>query len=234
MRITHSHGPFSERPFYKDKEIELTAADELRKVGLFPSSPQPIRVERFVEKRFSVTPIYEELPSGVLGFTRFGSGGVEGIVVSRSLGEEGSTVAERRVNTTLAHEAGHGLLHAHLFALEKFNRSLFDDEDASPGKILCRDTAIHSPTERRQYDGRWWEVQANKLMGALLLPRTLVTECVEPLLEMRGHLRVPGLPADRREEAARLLSEVFDVNPVVGRIRLAQMYPEVGEQQLTL
>ena len=75
-------GPFAERPFYELKEIERICTEELHAAELYPSRPEPIRVERFIEKRFHISPTYEELPHGVLGYTRFNRDGVEAIVVS--------------------------------------------------------------------------------------------------------------------------------------------------------
>jgi len=68
---THK-GPFKERPYFKDQEIETICADELKAVGLFPATPSPIRIDRFIEKRFGVVPSYEDLGKGILGLTRFG------------------------------------------------------------------------------------------------------------------------------------------------------------------
>src|SRR5215469_3466455 len=110
-------GPFREQPYYALSEIEAICTDELQKLSLLPLEPSPIRIDRFVEKRFQVQPRYENLPRGLLGFTRFGPKGVEEVVVSKALDDEGTQSAERRLRTTLAHESGHGLLHAHLFAL---------------------------------------------------------------------------------------------------------------------
>lgn len=237
MRVMHSSGgPFSERPYYPQKDIEEIATDELRRAELLPSSPEPIRVERFIEKRFGITPGYEDLPEGVLGYSRFGSGGVEEMMISRLLSEDSKISADRRVTTTLAHEAGHCLLHSHLFVLKGFSRSLFDeDHDVEPGKVLCRD-ALHEAGQKGtgRYDGRWWEHQANLVMGALLLPEGLVRQCMKPLLATNGTFEMVSLPADHREEAAHLLSEVFDVNPVVGRLRLKRLFPDDGGKQLTL
>ena len=110
-------GPFAERPFYTDSDVEIICSDELSKLGLLPDQPQPIRVDRFIEKRF-VRPSYEDLGEGILGLTKFSEKGVAEIVVSVRLDADGDKVSERRIRTTLAHEAGHGLLHTHLFALE--------------------------------------------------------------------------------------------------------------------
>ena len=106
-------------------------------------------MDRFVEKRFGVVPRYDDLPSGILGFTRFGSGGAEEVVLSRSLSEDGSRVAERRLNSTLAHEAGHMLLHGHLFVLERRRAPLFPEElDATNQRILCRTDAVGARRSR--------------------------------------------------------------------------------------
>jgi hypothetical protein len=239
MKSYHARsGPFAERPYYELSEIEQICTEELHGVGLYPARPEPVRVERFIEKRFNISPAYEDLPQGVLGYTRFNRDGVEAIVVSRVLCEEGSRTAERRINTTLAHEGGgHGLLHAHLFVLGADTRSLFEgDADVVASRILCRDgsAATDQQMGRRVYRGRWWEFQANQAMGALLLPRKLVDECLERILVQRGSLGHPVLPGARRGEAVALVSGVFDVNPVVARIRLGELYPEHEERQLTL
>ena len=198
--------------------------DELRGVGLLPSSPEPIRIDRFIEKRFNVSPQYEDLPNGVLGFTRFGKNGVKAVVISAALDAEGGKVAGRRVRTTIAHEGGHGLLHAHLFALDDIPLHLFDKDSHSGDQILCRD--VHGDEKKaHRYDGRWWEVQANRAMSGLLCPRPLVLEAMKQFLAPAGLLGMEVLAENRREEAVRALAEIFDVNPAVTRIRIAEMYP---------
>ena len=144
------------------------------------------------------------------------------------LAEEGGRVAERRINTTLAHEAGHCLLHAHLFGREAAAHPLFgNDHDVAGSRILCRDEAVPAGGDAIPggYDDKWWEYQANQAMASLLLPRDLAERCLEPFLVARGMLGCRTLPQGRREDAARLLADVFDVNPVVGRIRLGDLFP---------
>jgi hypothetical protein len=201
-------------------------------VGLLPSSPEPIRIDRFIEKRFKVSPQYEPLPEGVLGFTRFGKNGVKAVVISAALDADGGTVAARRVRTTIAHEGGHGLLHAHLFALDEAPLHLFDQDSHSGDQILCRD--VHGDDKAaHRYDGRWWEVQANRAMSSLLCPRSLVQEAMKPFLRPTGLLGTEVLAEDRREAAVRALAEIFDVNPAVIRIRIGEMYPkQCGQMHL--
>lgn len=224
-----STGPFLERPYYSDAEIEQICEDALQTSELYPSEPEPVRIERFVEKRFLVTPSYDDLPEGVLGYSCFGAKGMESMHISRALTEAGTRSAERLVSTTLAHEAGHGLFHAHLFALASGGMSLFgSDPDVTGSRILCRDTG-----RRAGYDGRWWELQAGKAIGPLLMPRRLVTTALAPLLSPQGALRVLDLEASRRDEAVRIVSEVFNVNPAAARVRVDVIWPDKGSQ-LTL
>jgi hypothetical protein len=228
-------GPFAKQPFYKLDEIESICVEALTSVELFPVSPSPVRIDRFIEKRFKVQPTYDALPLGILGFTRFGTNGVEEIIVSQALDEEGTTAAERRLRTTLAHEGGHGLLHAHLFALGDCPDSLFAGELATDApKIMCRDDAQTGGDSGKKPPYRWWEFQANQAMGALLLPRSLVEKALEGSLEMRGLLGIPVLPSGSRESSIRMIADTFDVNPIVARIRLEALYPPSAEQQLTL
>lgn len=237
MRTYRSRsGPFTEMPFFKPGVIDRICADELQKVSLYPGKPEPVRIERFIEKRFSVSPTYESTPAGVLGFTRFGSRGVESIVISASLIEDQSAVSQRRANSTLAHEAGHGLLHAHLFALAAADdvTPLFGGElETGVPRILCRDQDAASDANRRRYDGRWWETQANQAIGGLLLPRALVKECVASLSQANGAFGEVTLATSTREQACRLVAETFDVNPIAARIRLDQIFPASLEGQLT-
>ena len=233
-------GPFVERPYFEESEMESIAIDELRSVDLLPTAPGPIRVDRFIEKRFGIVPEYETLQADLLGYTRFGSNGAEAVVVSRSLAEEDNRVAERRLNSTLAHEAGHMLLHGRLFALQKRarSRSLFEDDlDEKNRTILCRSGNIGTPSEStrlHRYDGQWWEYQANRMIGTLLAPRLLVSDALDSFLIVQGQLGLTRLDPIRREEAVLCLADVFDVNPAVARIRVAEIFPVVAIGQLTL
>jgi hypothetical protein len=170
----------------------------------------------------------------VLGFTEFGSRGVEAIHIAEPPVGERTASAERRMNSTLAHEAGHGLMHAHLFALNLDNRALFaSDPDVTKTRMLCRDGEPSAPARpQRKYDGRWWELQANRAIGAFLMPKELFFAFIEPFLERGGMLRVPTLPATGRAGATRAGAEVFDVNPAAVKVRVDFFFPEEG--QLTL
>jgi len=230
MKTFHTKsGPFSQRPHFEPSEIDRICDDELRKAGLYPASPQAVRVDRFIEKRFGVSHDYQDLPEGVLGYTRFTKTGVDAIIISAALEAEKGKVAERRVRTTLAHEAGHGLLHAYLFALEKKPLHLFDADSQADHKILCRDVK-EDEGQKRPYDGRWWEFQANRAMGGLLCPKALVHDALKPFMRPIGSLGAVILDESTRGDAIREIADVFDVNPVVARIRINEMFPtETGQ-----
>ncbi|MDB5388771.1 MAG: hypothetical protein JWM11_4417 [Planctomycetaceae bacterium] len=224
-------GPFSELPFYTQNEIEHLCVDELAKVNLLPDQPAPVRIDRFIEKRFGRPHQYADLPSGILGLTQFGPKGVQNIVLSEALESDTSKPNERRLRTTLAHEAGHGLLHAHLFVLSQ-NKPLFGDwSDNNKPKVLCRGEVTELAAKAKTEP---WEYQANMVMGAILMPKRLTLVAIEPFLTANGGLGVTRLETGNRQRAIQALAEVFDVNPIVVRIRLSQLIPSENTGQLTL
>ena len=233
-----TRGPFTERPHFEEKDVETICLDELSKVDLLPPTPAPVRIDRFIEKRFRVTVEPFDLKDGILGFTEFGANGVCGVYVSRSLDDDKSKSAQRRVRSTIAHEAGHCLLHAYLFALQgssaQGSQHLFGDfTDPGAPKILCRGDAVES-VAKPNYTGEWWEFQANMAMGHLLMPRALVVQAVKPYITSVGSLGATTVAAGQFDEAVRHLAEVFDVNPALARIRLEKIYTPKHDRQLVL
>src|ERR1700758_3156164 len=167
-KVPTPSGRFAFQLYFDDVgEIDEICLEALKKQSLLAPTPTPVRIERFVEKQFRTTVRYEDLGPDNLGCTIFNSSGaVEAILVSRSLEEQNTTPARRRVRSTVAHEAGHGLLHGSLF---------IDSPDLGENqrRILCRSEDILVETQR-SYRGRWWEFQANQAIGSLLLPRSLM------------------------------------------------------------
>jgi hypothetical protein len=191
------------RPFYKSGEVDQMCIEELIRYNLLPTEPESIRIDRYVEKRFGICHEYEALPDGVMGYTVFGTSGVEKIILNSALENGQTAVDERRLRTTLAHEAGHGLLHAHLFTsnLKKPHFSATDNTDSEG------------------YQGKWWEYQANMAMGSLLLPKSMFLQqlrktCNAGLLDDTPSLEQVSISSINE------LSEVFNVNPIVVKIRL--------------
>ena len=201
MRETPAPGkPFGRRLYFDDGEIDRICGDALEAVGCLPPAPAPTEVELFLEKRFGCVVTYEDLASGWLGFAVFGDGGsVETVGAAKSLFDDGA-VGERRARTTLAHEAGHCLLHAHLFGEAHEQHPLLDGSfDYGQRRIMCRTEDIG--VGRSGYHGKWWEWQANQAISGLLLPRRLLEECVAPLTDMSGSMGLAELPESERERA---------------------------------
>ncbi len=225
--VRTKEGSAKTRPFYKDYEIERMCIDELHALGYLPTNPEAIRIDRFIEKRFGLTPGYLDLPAGMLGFTKFGAFGPETMVISRSPEDAGKKVSQRRVRPTLAHEAGHALLHASLFDDPKRQmKNLFDQEHEDMSKVLCRDVVGSVEGQRQAYHGAWWELQANMAMGSLLLPETLFRRAAAPFLGIDLLDSEPvALTGEGKRALELALSNIFDVNPVVVHYRLHQLYP---------
>jgi hypothetical protein len=143
------------------------------------------------------------------------------------------------MRSTFAHEAGHCLLHPSLFIQAEgqvhFDVSGNTNVSRKDGRFLCRDTDVDPMTSRqptRRYDGRWWEWQANRAIGGFLLPKRLVILAAEPFLKRSLVTSSPSLPPATRDAAERSLANTFEVNPVVVRIRLSEMFPDQKGQQI--
>ena len=218
-------GPFPFQLYFEDLgEIDAICLDALKAQSLLPSWPAPIRIERFVEKQFKTALRYEDLGPENLGCTIFNSSGaVEAILVSRSLEEQNTTPARRRVRSTVAHEAGHGLLHGPLFAEVNFP----SPQEAPAGKnqrlILCRSEDILVDTQRPNRV-RWWEFQANQAIGSLLLPAMLVTAFLDESGVRPDSSAIRLLSPVQRKALERKGASTFDVNPIVFRIRLELLF----------
>lgn len=214
-------------PWFGDGEIDTACARALAETELLPRSPEAIRIDRFIERQFNVTHEYEDLAPGVLGYTEFSLTGVSRIVVAAVL-DSGSVVDRRRERSTLAHEAGHGILHAHLFVAGA-HPELLTPTKAAPA-VLCREEDVNATATR----GRRHEYHANCAIGGLLLPKALVRQVAERYLTPTGPLGTAELPDDARDPLVEELVDVFDVNRPVARIRVDGMYPVAVRSQLML
>lgn len=232
MRVTRSTkpSPFSHLIYIKPGEINRMCEVELGKAGCLPNSPQPVDIELFIEKHFESSIDFNDIENGILGYTLFDKTGKPQLVgVSPSI-DDGTTPGRRRMRSTFAHEAGHCMMHQILFTQEATQSMLGQNLDTEKRRIMCRDSDFKRT--RPEYDGRWWEYQANCAIGGFLLPKRLVSITCEQFLEPRGLLQINCMPENRREEAARAVAETFDVNPVVARIRLEQIFPPESQETL--
>jgi hypothetical protein len=67
-------------------------------------------------------------------------------------------------------------------------------------------------------------------MGGLLCPVPLVQEAMKPFLVASGSLGAMILEDQRRDNAVRTVSDVFEVDPIVARIRIDELYPAATGQ----
>ena len=126
------------------------------------------------------------------------------------------------------------MLHAHLFIQSSTTQGRFDFDakERVEDRILCRQDDISDSAPKPSYNGKWWEYQANRAIGGLLLPKKLVHQAVAMFLQSSDLTRVSAIPANRRREIAQNLSEVFNVNPIVAQIRISEMWPDSAAPEL--
>jgi hypothetical protein len=239
QRYRATSGPFEYVLRFSHEEIDQMCLEALEKAGCLPTSPEPIRIDRFIEKHFTANIIYEDLGLGVLGYTAFEKDGRISAVGINSRLEDGREASERRLRSTLAHEGGHCLLHPCIFMQTEsqvhFDTSGSVNVSLKDRRFLCRPgdidpAAASRPT--RPYEGLWWEWQANRAIGGFLLPKNLVLIALAPFVNRALVTGSPSLPASAREAASRSLAGIFEVNPVVARIRISEMFPDVTGRQM--
>lgn len=215
--------------WYGDAEIEEIAFSALEAARLVPSPDSPsVDIETFVDAHLGVHfEQYAELDPEVLGVTEFVAGNRPRIRINQDL--TGSALDEDetprgilgRWRATLAHEASHVLLHSSLFVHSQDQRSLFaDDEEREPAsprlfRSLKRDVSFAN----RGSD--WREIQANKGMAALLMPKQVFLLVCDREAE-RSPFTARPLRPDHLEVWALVvrLSELFQVSRQAAAIRL--------------
>jgi len=231
-KVKNAAGPFCRRLYLHENCIEDACRTALSAVDLMPSSPGPIRIERFIFLHFGIEEEFESLPEHIMGCAKFTRQGLKRIIINRQLAEQDDMVSKFRVRSTLAHEAGHGLFHTDLF-VEKLNvesaGQLFGEEagifdSVTKDGFLCRAEGGMQSVPKFE----WWEYQANLAMAALLLPKNLLVEAARA--ELPRVLSGPGSFEDRVAEAERQLSTLFTVSRRMVSIRLGPWWTEQSRQ----
>lgn len=203
-----------QRVWFEPIEIEQIMEDELHHAGLRPSQPEAVDIERFIEGHLHASmDQYAELESNILGLTEFRRGIAPRVRINRDLtgsamdGEWCPPGIHGRWRATMAHEASHIVLHRMLFEVNPGQTALFEDVGTNGQLFRClkRDVAYRSG------GGDWREVQANRGMAALLMPKTSFLRAAAEELDRGG-----GLQASTSRLAQR-----FEVSRVATAIRLA-------------
>ncbi len=179
--------------WYEDAEIEDMMVEHLAKAGLMPTEANcVVDPEALLERHLKcLLDQYAELPADVLGQTDFDPRSAPAVKINRDLtgvmeSEWVPPGIEGRWRATLAHEAAHVILHRILFDAAPNQPSLFPGEatsTASSSLLRC----LKRDLGPRARNADWREVQANKGMAALLMPRKLfgkvarstLTDCSE-------------------------------------------------------
>lgn len=158
------------RIWYDDAEIEALVDKEVLNAGM---SGSIVDLEAFTEIFLGVQlDQHADLPADVLGFTEFGSDGDICIYMNRDLtsnfdSQWASLSDIGRWRATLAHEIAHVLLHRVLYE-EKATQLNLLATDVEPS-MKCYKKSLQQAYARAD----WREIQANKGMAALLMPRTM-------------------------------------------------------------
>ncbi len=237
-------GPFRKWPFFQPQEIEQIAADDLRAHQLFPDRPREVDVDSLVQKLFGFTPTYLDPGEGILGYIRFDEKKPKVIIIAEALAELGSDTTEHRRRSTLAHEIGHGRLHAGPFTeLVQAKHSGYASEFVrSPGTtraaFACRTADIRDQELAKspalsglaQWE-RMAEWQANRYMAAVLTPARLVRIAIGDLLGATEAHAMIALDEAERTSFTPHLSRLFNVSRQLASCRLAELFPESAAGQ---
>ena len=224
MRTTVDRSsPWGQRLYFEGHEFD-GMMDEVRlKAGQLSIIPgRGVDVEAIFENVYKVVPDYVDLPDGVLGKTVFYRDGRFDVLLSRQLANEAETnaVARRRLRATAAHECAHVVEHGHLHLVDTLTLSLFGDAERPPPKVLCRQESVAN----FGYDGQWWEYQANRGMASLLLPKRIVGQAVQELLESKHYRTIEeAIRAGGVEDIIRGIVHTFEASMQLVMYRLQEI-----------
>lgn len=229
------------RLWFKSGDIDDWMEVELHKANLYPSAENPqVDIETFVSGLDVDLDQHCPLPESVLGMTKFEAGKRTKVLINSTLTQIAvdDPAAVRWLRSkwrmTMAHEASHVLLHKSLFPTNAGQQSLFGFEDEDSGSESNRQ--FHC-LERNLVQGGpdWREVQANKGMAALLMPKTLFLSLCSSEWE---RIFCDDRPIIRESPEVsvltRTLSQLLDVSIQSVQIRLEELkvYAIPGQNRL--
>lgn len=213
--------------FLPEKHIERAASELLfaygQRFGAVAAPPVP--AEEIIECHFGLSLGFDDLrtsfaDSGILGATWIAD---KKVLIDQSLDPTTNPRIEGRYRFTVAHEAGHWVLHRHQL-VETRGTPLFDGTPAP--SVICRSTGNKPQIER----------QADYFAGYLLMPEELVrrvwadlTGDVAPYVaedELRQLRERFGLAHDEQPtvDVAKRMAEVFHVSGQAMQIRLLALH----------
>lgn len=215
-------------PFVSDDQIERRMADRLHRVGMMPTLAEPVLdLEAFVEHEDGLGASLDDfalLPADVMGLVTFLPGQRDHMEINRDLSElaEKDITTRARCRSTIAHESGHIVLHRDILmpctSLQLF--SMGDEPEGYTQTCLKQDFGWRGSASREE---DYLEIQANKGMAALLLPRHVFCPVAQDALYHWESRRHKADPHDHFEEKKRLIrgwASLFEVSRQVVEIRL--------------
>lgn len=222
------------RLWFEPAEIEAMAQEELSAANML-SGAMSIDIEAFVEFHLGIEVEYANLNDGIMGSAQFRSGQKARIQISSNLVANEKSTTFRRLRSTLAHECGHVLLHGPVFERSfapSSQTDLFTSQSVSlisPEPILCREPPSSSPVRA---GGPWWEVQANMMMVALLLPHNRFFELAGEIARTEViELSNPNLSQAQQKRLVANLSDAFNVSREMVGYRLESVVLSRCRQQ---
>lgn len=170
------------RIWWDPDDIDALGEDQLMRAGMYPYMDNPfVDIERFIEQYLGAElDQFADVGSRLYGQTEFFVARPPLIQISRSLSEQAEDEkgsARFVVRSTMGHEAAHVIMHSLLFAPSYAQPTLPNtDTGVSRGRLLrCPEASFRA--EQGRWD--WREVQANKGMAALLMPKEFFRDVVE-------------------------------------------------------
>ena len=204
-----------DRLWFEGDEIEQIMEAELCKSGRFPDPADPsLDIESFLEFHLGVKlDLYAVLEADVLGETRFIKRSRPLILINRDLTSEAGGMRASggrlgRWRATMAHEAAHVILHQRLFEMPVEQELLFpvDDSSSNPSLLRCLRRNVSFGPVRSD----WREVQANRGMASLLMPKKLVSGLVRTIV------------------GASSAEDLIGKTPEAGSVALTKLVKELG------
>ena len=220
------------RLWFEENEIEWMMEDELRKAGLFPClADSVVDLESLLEIQFGVKlDLHAVLDDDVLGVTHFLSGKKPLVSINKDLTSQAETGEAPsgifgRWRATMAHEAGHVVLHRGLVEEPYEQGSFFSEITKESTSSLLRCLKRDVSFRRGDYD--WKEVQANRGMAALLMPARVFRELTLDIFKANNFEGLSEwLPETSSAEFSNLLRELSrrcEVSQEAARIRLESL-----------
>jgi hypothetical protein len=219
--------------FMPVKHIERAASELLLAYGqqFGDVAAPPVPVEEILECHFGLSLGFDDLRTCLSDGDVLGATWIEdkSVLIDQSLDPTTNPHIEGRYHFTVAHEAGHWVLHRHQL-MEARETPLFDGEPAP--SIICRSTSNKPPIE----------LQADCFAGFLLMPEAMVRQvwteltgdvapyvAEDELQQLRQRFRL----ADEEQptvEVAKRMAEVFRVSGQAMQIRLLALHLVLPEK----